>query len=67
MTHLLRSAPWLVVLAALALGYEMLLGPGMLRGVTAMRTPWFWIACASVPVLLYVCVERLRVVRPRRS
>lgn len=57
----------LMGLAALFLAYEFLAGPGTLRGVTAIRTPWFWVVCTSVPLLLVVTTERLRALRGRRA
>jgi hypothetical protein len=56
----------LVAVAAAALGFEWLDGPGTLRGLTAKWTPAFWTVLASLPVLLAVCFARWNAVpRPR--
>jgi hypothetical protein len=48
----------LVAVAAAALGFEGLDGPGTLGGLTAKWTAAFWTVAASVPVLLAVCFAR---------
>ncbi|MCR9244008.1 MAG: hypothetical protein NXI31_03180 [bacterium] len=50
----------IVAIAALMLAFDVIRGPGMLRGVSAAWTFWFWLACAAVPVLLTVVVVRWR-------
>lgn len=59
----------LVALATATLMFELLAGPGTLRGVSATWTPWFFVACAAVPVLLLTCLQRWRALRavPGRS
>lgn len=51
----------LALLTLLASGFS---GPGTVGGVSAAWTPWFYIACISLPVLSYVCLRRWAVVRP---
>ena len=60
--------PGSLMLAALATGilaFEAFQGPGMLRGVSARWTPWFWVACVALPVLLLTCVVRFRALRKK--
>jgi hypothetical protein len=54
----------LMALALAALAYEMFAGPGLLGGVTAMRTGWFWLACAGAAGLFLICAERQRALLP---
>ncbi|HEX5050180.1 MAG TPA: hypothetical protein VFZ65_00280 [Planctomycetota bacterium] len=55
----------LVGVAALALLFEWWNGPGMLRGVSARWTGWFYLACTGLPVLLATCAVRWAAL-PRR-
>ncbi len=48
----------LVALTTLVLGFQWCGGPGMLRGVSAHWTVWFYLLLASVPVLLTTCMLR---------
>ncbi|MEO6598035.1 MAG: hypothetical protein ABIP94_25100 [Planctomycetota bacterium] len=56
---------FLVTVACLALALEWWNGPGTLRGVSAQRTLWFYLACIGVPVLLATCAVRWAAVRGR--
>ena len=50
----------LVSLATLALLFDVLSGPGTLRGVSAEWTIQFYIACFALPLLLISCLLRWR-------
>ncbi len=53
----------LAVIATALLAFEVIQGPGMLRSVSARFTPWFWLACGALPVLLATCIVRFRALR----
>jgi hypothetical protein len=55
----------LVAVAAAALLFEWLDGPGTLRGVTAQWTWAFWVVASATGALLFACTRRALHVRPR--
>lgn len=54
-------------IALLTLAATLVAGPGELRGVTATWTPWFYVACGSLPILTMVCLRRYANLRRRHG
>lgn len=64
----LAVRPGSLLLAAIALVVLLVScvqGPGTLRSVSAAWTPWFYLACASLPLLALACLRRWAVLRRR--
>jgi hypothetical protein len=50
----------IVTIAVTALAFEAVKGAGTLRGVSAIWTPWFYVTCAALPIMLAICLQRWR-------
>jgi hypothetical protein len=57
--HAVRPASLLLAgLSTMVIAFEWSAGPGVLRGVSATWTPWFYVVLVSTPLLLAACVRR---------
>ena len=64
--HAVRPGSLLLAVLALAtLVASGFAGPGTFGNVSAAWTPWFYVACVSLPVLSFVCLRRWAMLRRR--